>query len=608
MQHLKRFIPFKYKICLLLFVTVLFVSSFLGTFQFIIMRKSLRDGYEQNKESINDRVINMVSNADYVNMLLERPLETSSKQLLQSIDSYYKETGTIDFDYNTFLEGSSNVEFYVIDNANTVVSSSNHNEIGLTFSDYPDFIKFLDNIRSSKQFTTSRITLSILGNNLMKYCYLPSYDGKYIFETGSLVEYDKGYFSGLGFDDIEESILSKYDFVDSILLYDYKGVSYKKDETGNPLKVSPYYRANFDESISTLQQTSVTGIYNGKKANYTYIPYEIINARGSNERNVIEIVYNERVLERNLAYNMHIIILFVTIGATCAASIGYYFSKVLTRPIQDFTNGILSIANGNLSYRFSNYANDEFSILGNHFNDMTSKIENLLVERYRYEKDLHTKNQEVLAQKEEITALYEETIALNSELELSLKRNHDSYFETVRALANAIEEKDAYTGGHCERVMSYSLLIAKELKLTESEMEDIKFGSILHDIGKIGISEHILNKNARLTDEEYAIIQTHPERGSHILNGLNFMKNCSRIVSEHHERIDGKGYPNGLKGEEIDLLARIVCVADAFDAMTSERSYRRDTLTKEEALQELVDCSGTQFDCTIVEAFIKALK
>ncbi len=604
----KKIVPFRYKLGLLLFLIVLFISIFLGLFQYFIMRKSLNDGFEQSKGLINDRILNMIGDADYVNMLLEKPIETEAEKILQKVSDYYDKTKTIDFNLNSFISDESQFAIYVIDRSNTVIKSSNNEDIGLNFTEYTDFIKFLNALRLSKTFATSRISLSLLESNLTKYCYLSSSDGKYIFETGSPIHYNEKYFSGHGFDDFEKTIIEENHFVSRILLYDYKGVSYKKDTSGNPIKISSNNTKYFNDALSSFNEVHVTGTYNGKKAYYVYIPYEIINARGANEKNVVEVIYNNSTLEKNLATNMHIIIFFAAIGAISAATLGFIIARILTRPIQEFTHGVIQMSDGDLTYRFRSKVNDEFSILGRHFNQMTFKIQSLLSERYEYEYALEKKNQEILEQKEEITALYEETTALNHELENLLMSNQDSYFETVRALANAIEEKDAYTGGHCERVMEYSLQIANELNLSESELEDLKFGSILHDIGKIGISENILNKSGRLTNEEYDIIKTHPVRGNYILTGLNFMNNCNRIVTEHHERIDGKGYPYGLAGDDIDFLARIVCVADAYDAMTSKRPYREQALTKEQAIGELMKCSGSQFDTSIVQAFIKVLK
>jgi len=181
-----------------------------------------------------------------------------------------------------------------------------------------------------------------------------------------------------------------------------------------------------------------------------------------------------------------------------------------------------------------------------------------------------------------------------------------SYLSSVRALANSLDAKDAYTRGHSERVALYSMEIGKRMNLVPEMLKTLHIGALLHDIGKIGISEAILQKTSRLTDEEYQLIKTHPVRGAAIIEPAKFLKEKVPLIKYHHERFDGNGYPEGLKGEVIPLMARIICVADSYDAMTSKRAYR-DTMEKESAAQELLKCSGTQFDPKIVAAFLGVL-
>ncbi len=181
-----------------------------------------------------------------------------------------------------------------------------------------------------------------------------------------------------------------------------------------------------------------------------------------------------------------------------------------------------------------------------------------------------------------------------------------SYLSAVRALANSIDAKDAYTRGHSERVARYSMEIGRAMGLTSDEIKNLHIGALLHDIGKIGIAEAIINKSSKLTDEEYQEIKTHPSRGASIIEPAKFLKEKVPLIKYHHERFDGRGYPDGLKGEEIPLMARIVCCADSFDAMTSKRAYR-DTMPIEEARKELLRCSGTQFDPRVVSAFLEVL-
>jgi putative nucleotidyltransferase with HDIG domain len=178
------------------------------------------------------------------------------------------------------------------------------------------------------------------------------------------------------------------------------------------------------------------------------------------------------------------------------------------------------------------------------------------------------------------------------------------YLETIRSLAAAIDAKDSYTHGHSRRVTDLSVGISQQMQLARSEVDTIRHASLLHDVGKIGISERILLKPGRLTDEEFETIKSHPHIGAGILNSIEFLKNVCEIIKHHHERFDGKGYPDGLAGEDIPLGSRIICVADSFDAITSQRPYRRP-LSFQEAIDEVIRCSGTQFDPDIVDAFLK---
>ena len=608
MSGAKRFFPFKYKLVILLFMILFLAVSLLGIFQSVIIRKSLEESFRQNQKLIHDRVLNMIQNADYVNMLYEKPIEAQAREILDNVREYYDSNKDISIDLNSFLEGNDNYNLYIIDSNNTIIAATDDADLGLDFSQFTDFVQYLDEVRTSGEFASDRVSLSINAGDLMKFCYLPSSDGEYIFETGSRIEYQDSYASNVDFNDFEHRLLEENSFVSSIMLYDYQGVSYKKDEYNNNIKVDTAYGEFFAQALESMETVRTAGYYEGIGAYYEYIPYEIMEAKGVNERNVIEIIYNDLDVRERLRQNNIMIIGVVMISAVIAAFFGYLFAGRLTKPVEALSEGVKQVAAGNLSYTFRIDMNDELSLLGNQFNHMTEEIRKLLEERYRFENDLQVKNQEIFTQKEEITALYEETTALNEELQTMLQQNINSYFETVRALANAIDEKDSYTGGHCERVMEYSMIIARELGLNQYEQNDLKFGSILHDIGKIGISENILNKEGKLTGDEYEEIKRHPVKGNNILRDLNFLNNCRRIINEHHERIDGNGYPNGLSDDRIYFLARIVCVADAYDAMTSSRPYRKNTLSREQAIEELINNSGTQFDTRVVEAFVNYLR
>ncbi|MCG2703996.1 MAG: response regulator [Candidatus Omnitrophica bacterium] len=195
-------------------------------------------------------------------------------------------------------------------------------------------------------------------------------------------------------------------------------------------------------------------------------------------------------------------------------------------------------------------------------------------------------------------------------LNRKLKRN---FYQTILSLATALETRDRYTHGHSERVDLYSKIVAEDLRdklsweIDEVFLEALHIESRLHDIGKIAVPDVILNKPDRLTEDEFALIKIHPVRSAHILAPLEDLKDSREVIRHHHERVDGKGYPSGLKKDDIPLRARILAVADAFDAMTSDRPYRK-SMPIEQAIAELEKNKGIQFDEDVVDAFVFAYK
>lgn len=194
-----------------------------------------------------------------------------------------------------------------------------------------------------------------------------------------------------------------------------------------------------------------------------------------------------------------------------------------------------------------------------------------------------------------------------AELDEALASLENAYRSTLQALTAALEARDAETHGHSERVVTFSLRLGREYGLTAAELKALEFGSLLHDIGKIGVPDAILRKPAKLTDEEWERMREHPLHGQQILRGIKFLEGAARVVAQHHEKWDGSGYPIGLKAEEINICARIFAVADAFDAITSDRVYRR-AQSYEAAARELDEWASRQFDPKVVEAFHRVPK
>lgn len=181
------------------------------------------------------------------------------------------------------------------------------------------------------------------------------------------------------------------------------------------------------------------------------------------------------------------------------------------------------------------------------------------------------------------------------------------FYGTAQALAETIEKRDPYTGGHTKRVMNYSIAIGKAMGLSKKEIEDLRLAAILHDVGKIGVRDNILLKEDRLDPEELEKMNMHPQYGADILNHVKKLRDIIPGVRGHHERIDGKGYPDNLRDGDIPTIARIIAVADTFDAMTTDRPYRK-AMNFEVAFKELRKNSGIQFDKDVVEAFIRGYK
>jgi HD-GYP domain-containing protein (c-di-GMP phosphodiesterase class II) len=260
----------------------------------------------------------------------------------------------------------------------------------------------------------------------------------------------------------------------------------------------------------------------------------------------------------------------VAIVAALAVVLGTLFAGEISRPVQKLAEGARRLAGGDYATRVSVPSRNEVGILADAFNQMGEEIQKAI---------------------EEIRRRAEE--------------NEELFMGSIRMLANAIDEKDPYTRGHSERVAYYSACVAKHLGMPPEEVGRVHLSGIIHDVGKIGIEDKILRKAAALTDEEYEIMKQHPTKGEHILDAVPLLKEKAGDGLMHHENVDGSGYPRGLKGDAIPLFGRIVSVADAFDAMTTDRPYSK-AMSFEAGIARLKFLSGKKFDGACVDAFERA--
>jgi HD-GYP domain-containing protein (c-di-GMP phosphodiesterase class II) len=257
-------------------------------------------------------------------------------------------------------------------------------------------------------------------------------------------------------------------------------------------------------------------------------------------------------------------------AATFALLIGFFFAKKLTQPVQELAAGAHRIAGGDFSRRIQVRSRTELGELGDSFNLMTDQVERFI-----------------------------------GDLQRAADENRQLFLGTVKGLAAAIDGKDPYTRGHSERVARFSVAISQGLDLPDEEIEKIRISALLHDVGKIGIDDNVLKKPAALTEEEFELMKQHPQKGYKIMSQIPAMKEFLPGMYMHHEMIDGNGYPQGLKGDEIPMQARIVSVADTFDAMTTDRPYQR-AMKFEDALERIKGFVGTRYDERVVASLIAA--
>ena len=258
------------------------------------------------------------------------------------------------------------------------------------------------------------------------------------------------------------------------------------------------------------------------------------------------------------------------IFALFALLLGSLLARRFTLPIHKLVSASQLIASGDLSTRITGANIKELDILGDSFNKMSGNLEEYI-----------------------------------AKLAKAAEENRELFVGTVKALAAAIDGKDKYTRGHSERVSRVSVAIGQRLGLDEAELEKLRISSLLHDVGKIAIDDSILKKPAALTDEEFTIMKTHPQQGFKIMKNIPAMKDFLPGMYMHHEMVNGQGYPQGLKGEEIPLQAKIVSVADTFDAMTIDRPYSKG-MTLQDSLDRIRSFVGTRYDGRVVEALVQA--
>ena len=345
-------------------------------------------------------------------------------------------------------------------------------------------------------------------------------------------------------------------------------LSPKKEEMQKQTDLSK--TAIVDDFIRNKGRVSATRLYEEKSGNKTL---EIL---GSNSA-VKDVGWGVIVqIERDVAFASVSQMIRSSVGlsilfALLAAVVGFLFARWITQPIQRLAQYALDVGrNQNFDKKIEIKASNEIQQLADTFNYMTDEVK-----------------QNILG------------------LQAAARENKELFMSSIRMLAAAIDAKDPYTRGHSERVKDYSMVIGRSLGYSAAELERLEIAALLHDVGKIGIDDRILRKPTNLTPDEFEIMKTHPDKGAAILAQIEQLRDIIPGMRAHHENYDGSGYPQGLKGEDIPLLGRVITVADTFDAMTTDRPYQK-AFTLEFALNRIRTMANIKYDPKIVEAFGRA--
>lgn len=529
----------------------------------------ISEDYTQNQKMATDMSENMAGNLNLASRMFDEQAIESANDVLDEIQEYYNNNEDIlTIDLSKFLTPVQDLWLdinildteYILLNEKEAVSEDTYK-----LNDIKGARNLANELIKRQELRENWITISTQTDMIIKYIYVITDDQKYAIEiAANIMKYN----TNIDVYDIESyanDLVRNFDFVDSAYVFNTQGLSTSNIDSDSPQFITDELENIFNKTLAVKAAVEIT---NKSKLGYSDTMWAVpVNVSNEDEENVF---YNYILLVKFDNYE--------TMNYFYAQAAINLFISILAMVI------ILMMILRNSSQYLSPLSN------------LSSSIKAASLEDY----DKIVKIKGAKSMKKTIR----EYNGLLSVIKDAIKRKDNAYFQTINALVSAIDASDKYTGGHCNRVMQISVAVGKKINLSKEDLEILKYGALLHDIGKIGIDNHIVNKKGRLTDKEYIEIKTHPSIGIHIISNIEYLSKAKVILDEHHEKYDGTGYPHGLKGEEISILARIVTLADAYDAMNSDRSYRKK-MDKEVILEEIRKNAGKQFDPELVPIFIE---
>jgi putative nucleotidyltransferase with HDIG domain len=553
-------------------VAVLFIMIIIYGQNILSQWNIIVGDYDHNIQIVTEMSRNITRNTNLATRMFEEQAVESANDVLIKINDYYNNSNNdlLAKDLSEFLSPVQDlwIDVNILDNNATVLSEKKRvGEDAYKFADISGARTLAQELIKKEELNGQWITISTQTDVIIKYEFKSTSDGKYIIEiAANIVKYNNNidvYDIGTYANDL----VSNYNFVDSAYVFNTEGFSTSSILNGYPQFISDDLNEVFKKALDTKTESARTRkTFLGYSDTTWAIPVNV--SAGSDENvfyNYVLIVAFDNHDLMNYFYTQAGLNLFVALLAIAVILLIILRNRTqYLNPLSKLSTSIIAASNGNYDHIAQ--------IKGAAIVKRTILEYNVLLER----------------------------------IKKAIVTRDNAYFQTINALANAIDASDKYTGGHCERVMALCVLMGEKIGLSTDDLNALKYGAILHDIGKIGIDTRIVNKPGRLTDDEYMIIKAHPSIGLHIIKNIEYLNKAKHILDEHHERWDGKGYPAGLKGEDVDILARITSLADSYDAMSSERPYR-SKLKKETIISEIKNNAGTQFDPKLAQIFIEML-
>lgn len=537
--------------------------------------------YRLAENAMNEQVVSISNNLtqalevqDWAHLMIERKMQQHLEKAMPVFQEQYQlSNGAPEKIDLTRLKQAAGPEydFFILNKQNTVIASTFLPDIGLQLGAYSQVKQFLDYIWQSDDIQSERAMTAVY-TGINKYIYQATPDKQYILEIGMsfatgkalLAEPEMNYFD---FPVYINNIIQRNPAIQTISVYDWMGTAYHSSGPATDQALSGNRKATFDSVIATgvpasLHQDNTLYYYT------LFHPYDS-NPNGYAEK-VVEVAINTLPMHNAILKAIIVQGSIILLSLLLALLLGSRFIHHIIAPVSEITLAVKQIAAGDIHSPVQ--SGDDIAEL----QSLSTSVESMRLKLQSQFNQLNLYNQELT----------------------------QSYQTTIQAFFRALEHREQYTAQHSLGVNKLALAIGKEMNLSPDDLLQLNWGSLLHDIGKLAISDAILLKPSALTPEEYTEMKRHPLAGAEVLPTSPFFHHAAEVVLYHHERYDGQGYPEGLRGVQIPLLARICAVADAVDAMISDRPYRKGcSWTK--AVAEIEKHSGSQFDPAVVKAFLQ---